>query len=185
MGIKFIKKANESFESDLENIAQTSGEIDYGDAWKLNGAAAKDPEFRKKVRNLIGDWRSAAEDEDDDEMTKAAKALKALADPLPKQEGYMHPDRCKTCGRGPANENRLMSTTVPYEFDDIKAFMKASGFTCYINPTSNYFEFKRGNTAVSGNVVPWCAYVISHANKLYFGRSLKNWEDDMKAIGIK
>ena len=36
MGIKLIKKANESFESDLENIAQTSGEIDYGDAYHKN-----------------------------------------------------------------------------------------------------------------------------------------------------
>lgn len=87
MGIKLIKK-NESFESDLENIAQTSGEIDYADAWKLNRAATKGSEHRKNVRNLIGDWRSAAEDGDEDGMTKAAKALKALADFLPKQEAH-------------------------------------------------------------------------------------------------
>lgn len=84
MGIKLIKK-NESYESDLEDIAQSSGEIDYDDAWKLN-RAAKDPELRKKVRDLIMDWRSAAEDGDDEEMTKAAKALKTLADSLPKHE---------------------------------------------------------------------------------------------------
>lgn len=77
--IKLIKK-NESYESDLEDIAQSSGEIDYGDAMALDRAAAGDGEIRKKVRDLIMDWRSAAEDGDDDEMTKAAKALKALAD---------------------------------------------------------------------------------------------------------
>ena len=86
MGIKLVKK-NESYESDLEDIAQSSGEIDYGDAWKLNGAA-KNPELRKKVRDLIMDWRGAAEDGDDEEMTKAAKALKALADSLPKSEAF-------------------------------------------------------------------------------------------------
>lgn len=98
--IKLVAKANESFESALENIAQSSGEIDYGDAMALDRAAAGDKEIRKKVRDLIGDWRGAAEGEDDDEMTKAAKALKALADSLPKQEARMHLGRCKNCGHG-------------------------------------------------------------------------------------
>lgn len=106
MGIKLIKKTNESFESDLENIAQTSGEIDYNDAWKLDDAA-KDREFRKKVRDLIGDWRSAAEDGDDDGMANAAKALKALADSLPKHEGRTHLGRCKNCGHGWTKTNYL------------------------------------------------------------------------------
>ena len=52
MGIKLIKK-NESYESDLEDIAQSSGEIDYGDAMALDRAAAGDGEIRKKVRDLI------------------------------------------------------------------------------------------------------------------------------------
>lgn len=123
MGIKLIKKANESFESDLENIAQTSGEIEYDDAWKLNRATTNGPELRKKVRNLIGDWRSAAEDEDDDEMTKAAKALKALADSLPKQEARMHLGRCKNCGSGWTKTNYLD------ELDpDVRKYFKEKGF---------------------------------------------------------
>jgi len=99
MGIKFIKK-NESFESDLENIAQSSGEIDYGDAMALNRAAAGDKEIHKKVRDLVMDWRNAAEDADDADMTKAAKALKTLADSLSKHEARMHLGRCKNCGHG-------------------------------------------------------------------------------------
>ena len=106
MRIKFIKK-NESYESDLEDIAQSSGEIDYGDAMALDRAAAGDGEIRKKVRDLIMDWRSAAEDGDDEEMTKAAKALKTLADSLPKHEARMHLGRCKNCGRGWTKTNYL------------------------------------------------------------------------------
>lgn len=123
MGIKLIKKTNESFESDLENIAQTSGEIEYDDAWKLNRSAAKDPELRKKVRNLIGDWRSAAEDEDNDEMTKAAKALKALADSLPKQEARMHLGRCKNCGSGWTKTNYVDELE-----PDVRKYFKEKGF---------------------------------------------------------
>lgn len=106
MGIKFIKK-NESFESDLENIAQSSGEIDYGDAMALNRAAAGDKEIRKKVRDLVMDWRNAAEDADDADMTKAAKALKTLADSLSKHEARMHLGRCKNCGSGWTKTNYL------------------------------------------------------------------------------
>lgn len=123
MGIKLIKKTNESFESDLENIAQTSGEIEYDDAWKLNRSAAKDPELRKKVRNLIGDWRSAAEDDADDEMTKAAKALKTLADSLPKSEARMHLGRCKNCGSGWTKTNYLDELEPA-----VRKYFKAKGY---------------------------------------------------------
>ena len=123
MGIKLIKKTNESFESDLENIAQTSGEIEYDDAWKLNRSATKDPELRKKVRNLIGDWRSAAEDEDNDEMTNAAKALKALADSLPKQEARMHLGRCVNCHGGWTKTNYVDELE-----PDVRKYFKGIGF---------------------------------------------------------
>lgn len=123
MGIKLIKKTNESFESDLEDIAQTSGEIEYDDAWKLNRATANDPKLRKKVRNLIGDWRSAAEDGDDDEMTKAAKALKTLADSLPKHEARMHLGRCKNCGHGWTKTNYLDELEPA-----VRKYFKAKGY---------------------------------------------------------
>jgi hypothetical protein len=57
-------------ESKLEDIAQFTGEIDYGDAMSISSKAASDKEYRKKVRELIGDWEAA---------TKAAKAIKALS----------------------------------------------------------------------------------------------------------
>lgn len=122
MGIKLIKK-NESYESDLENIAQSSGEIDYGDAMALDRAAAGDREIRKKVRDLIMDWRGAAEDGDDEEMTKAAKALKTLADSLPKHEARMHLGRCKNCGSGWTKTNYLDELE-----PDVRKYFKDKGY---------------------------------------------------------
>lgn len=75
---------SESYESDLEDIAQTSGGLDYNDVWRLDAATSKDKEIRKKVRSLIMDWREAAEDGDEAAMDDVAKELKALADSLPK-----------------------------------------------------------------------------------------------------
>ena len=122
MGIKLIKK-NESYESDLEDIAQSSGEIDYGDAMALNRAAAGDGEIRKKVRDLIMDWRSAAEDGDEEEMTKAAKALKTLADSLPKHEARMHLGRCVNCHGGWTKTNYVDELE-----PDVRKYFKEKGF---------------------------------------------------------
>jgi hypothetical protein len=66
-------------ESKLEDIAQFTGEIDYGDAMRISSKAASDKKYRKKVRELIGDWEDAQEDGDDEAATKAAKAIKALS----------------------------------------------------------------------------------------------------------
>lgn len=66
-------------ESKLEDIAQFTGEIDYRDAMSISSKAASDKEYRKKVRELIGDWEDAQEDGDDAAATKAAKAIKALS----------------------------------------------------------------------------------------------------------
>lgn len=65
-------------ESKLEDIAQISGEIDYGDVHNIMGLANKDAAFRKKVRALVGDWEDAAEAGDETEMTRIAKELKTL-----------------------------------------------------------------------------------------------------------
>ena len=59
-------------ESRLEDIAQISGEIDYGDVRNIMGRANKDAAFRKKVRALVGDWEDAAEADDETEMTRIA-----------------------------------------------------------------------------------------------------------------
>lgn len=66
-------------ESKLEDIAQITGEIDYGDAMSISRKASSDKEYRKKVRELIGDWEDAQEDDDEEAATKAAKAIKALS----------------------------------------------------------------------------------------------------------
>lgn len=66
-------------ESKLEDIAQFTGEIDYADAWRISSKAASDKEYRKKVRELIGDWEDAQEEGDEEAATKAAKAIKALS----------------------------------------------------------------------------------------------------------
>lgn len=64
--------------SKLEDIAQISGEIDYGDAHNIMELANKDAAFRKKVRTLVGDWEDAAGADDESEMTRIAKELKKL-----------------------------------------------------------------------------------------------------------
>lgn len=66
-------------ESKLEDIAQFTGEIDYGDAMSISSKAASDKEYRKKVRELIGDWEDAQEDGDEEAAKKAASAIKALS----------------------------------------------------------------------------------------------------------
>lgn len=66
-------------ESKLEDIAQLTGEIDYSDAMSISRKAASGTEYRKKVRELIGDWEDAQEAGDDAAATKAAKAIKALS----------------------------------------------------------------------------------------------------------
>lgn len=74
-------------ESKMEDIAQISGEIDYGDAHNIMGLANKDAAFRKKVRALVGDWEDAAEAGDEAEMTRIAKGLKTLVPAESKTEG--------------------------------------------------------------------------------------------------
>lgn len=71
------------FESKLEDIAQLTGVIDYGDAWAIDEKATADKEYRKQVRALIGDWEDAMEEENDEEATKVAEKIKAL---VPKKE---------------------------------------------------------------------------------------------------
>lgn len=64
-------------QSNLEDIAQISGEIDYGDAHNIMELANKDAAFRKKVRALVDDWEDAAEADDESEMARIAKELKS------------------------------------------------------------------------------------------------------------
>jgi hypothetical protein len=66
------------FESKLEDIAQLTNEIDYGDAWKLNAKAEADKEFRKKLRDLIGEYDDAAFDDNQDGMEAAGRKIKEL-----------------------------------------------------------------------------------------------------------
>jgi len=66
------------FESRLEDVAQLTGEIDYGDAWALNQKATDDKEFRKKVRAALNDYDDAVAEDDQDGMDAAGKKLKEL-----------------------------------------------------------------------------------------------------------
>ena len=90
-------------ESKLEDIAQLTGEIDYSDAMSISRKAASDTEYRKKVRELIGDWEDAQEAGDDAAATKAAKAIKALS-----------PENMKDGG------NDKFPFTVSFNQDDLK-----------------------------------------------------------------
>jgi hypothetical protein len=65
-------------ESKLEDIAQITGVIDYGDVFAIEEKAETDKAYRKEVRAIIGDWEDAAEEEDEDTMEECAKKLKAL-----------------------------------------------------------------------------------------------------------
>ena len=66
------------FEERLEDVAQLTGEIDYGDAWKLDAKATKDKEFRQKVRAALNDYDDAVVEDDEDGMAAAGKKLKEL-----------------------------------------------------------------------------------------------------------
>ena len=66
------------FEARLEDVAQLTGELDYGDAWKLNKKATADPEFRKKVRAILNDYDDAVEMGDEGDMEAAGQKLKEL-----------------------------------------------------------------------------------------------------------
>lgn len=65
-------------EQKLEDIAQLTGVIDYGDVYAIEGKAKTDKAFRKEVRAIIGDWEDAAEEEDETTMEECARKLKAL-----------------------------------------------------------------------------------------------------------
>ena len=67
------------FEERLEDVAQTTGTIDYSDAWKLNEHAEADKYFRKKVRAALALYEDAAIEGDDVVMEEAGNQLKALA----------------------------------------------------------------------------------------------------------
>ena len=66
------------FESRLEDVAQTTGTIDYGDAWKLNEHANADKNFRKKVREALALYEDAAIEGDAVVMEEAGNQLKVL-----------------------------------------------------------------------------------------------------------
>lgn len=67
------------FESILEDIAQTTNEIDYNDAWVLNAKAEKNTEFCRKVQGYINDYERAVASGDEDAMFEAGKQLSVLA----------------------------------------------------------------------------------------------------------
>jgi hypothetical protein len=78
-----------------------------------------------------------------------------------------------------------MDTSEPYEISQIKEFMAKKGWTWNFNDKNNHFWFtKDGHSNIEGDLVPWSAYVLTNGNDIYFGRSLRNWKADMKAIGL-
>lgn len=74
------------FEERLEDVAQTTGTIDYSDAWKLNAQAKADKNFRKKVREALALYEDAAEEGDEVVMEEAGNQLKVLVQDLEKTE---------------------------------------------------------------------------------------------------
>jgi hypothetical protein len=84
------------------------------------------------------------------------------------------------------NEKLAGSTAEKYEIDKIKKYMEKLGYLWDFNEHSNYFAFcvPYKGPIVSGNLIPWAAYVISKDGKFYFGRSLKDWKKDMRTLGI-
>jgi len=66
------------FEERLEDVAQTTGTIDYRDAWKLNAQAEADKDFRKKVRATLALYEDAAIEGDEVVMEEAGNQLNAL-----------------------------------------------------------------------------------------------------------
>ncbi len=224
---------------DPEDVADTPEEIwnYFNEDW---GYGDPIPMVLRQGRRIVKDSGFYPDDEgDDEEMTKAAKELKTLADSLPKHEARMHLGRCVNChggwtktnyvdelepdvrkyfkdkgyadnadicpkcvvaakdylaknadttspaGDSRANEKRVMDTSEPYEISQIKEFMAKKGWTWNFNDKNNHFWFtKDGHSNIEGDLVPWSAYVLTNGNDIYFGRSLRNWKADMKAIGL-
>lgn len=75
------------FEERLEDVAQTTGTIDYSDAWKLSAQAKADKNFRKKVREALALYDDAAEEGDEVVMEEAGTQLKVLAKEIDKKSG--------------------------------------------------------------------------------------------------
>jgi hypothetical protein len=75
------------FEERLEDVAQTTGTIDYSDAWKLNAHAEADKDFRKKVRAALALYEDAAIEGDEVVMEEAGNQLKVLAKEIDKKSG--------------------------------------------------------------------------------------------------
>ena len=66
------------FEERLEDVAQLTNEIDYGDAWALDKKAPEDKGFRKKVRAALDEYDDAVAEDDQDGMDAAGRKLKEL-----------------------------------------------------------------------------------------------------------
>lgn len=66
------------FEERLEDVAQLTNEIDYGDAWALDKKATEDKTFRKKVRAALDEYDDAVAEDDQDGMDAAGRKLKEL-----------------------------------------------------------------------------------------------------------
>lgn len=81
-------------------------------------------------------------------------------------------------------EKLVGSTDEPYEIDKIRAYMDKNGWRWFFNDRSGYFEFTKNGKKLSGSLVPWFAYVLPKDGKYYVGRSLKDWQNDLKALGI-
>lgn len=71
-----------SFESQLEDVAQLTGKIDYSDAKKLNDRASYDKRFHKQLASLVHKYQDAEAEGDMDQMNAVGDELAALSKKL-------------------------------------------------------------------------------------------------------
>ena len=71
-----------SFESQLEDVAQLTGKIDYSDAKKLNDRASYDSRFHKKLASLVHKYQDAESEGDLDQMNAVGDDMAALSKKL-------------------------------------------------------------------------------------------------------
>ncbi len=179
---------DDSIESRLVYVGRLTGEYSDGLAWDLASITRQSRRIRLRVIELLDKFDEAIDAGDDDALVEIADDLKAFAgDESRTAEGVRANELAASAtpaGESRTNEKRVMDTSEPYEISQIKEYMAKKGWTWNFNDKNSHFWFtKDGRPRIEGDLVPWSAYVLTNGNDIYFGRSLRNWKADMKAIG--
>lgn len=108
------------FESQLEDVAQLTGKIDYTDAKKLNDRASYDNRFHKQLASLVHKYKDAEAEGDMDQMNAVGDELAALSKKLDEEKPVV--GKTYRCTRTFTHENlgRMLTKGKLYECVEAK-----------------------------------------------------------------